>query len=82
MFFERESCGKCTPCREGVGWLRSILQRLAAGRGQAGDMELLGEVAGKIRGYTFCALGDGAAAAVLAFVGHFREDFERKVSGA
>ncbi len=78
-FFEHESCGKCTPCREGVGWLRSILERIENGMGRQADLELLQDVASNIQGKTFCPLGDGAAAVTLAFVRAFSEEFEAHI---
>src|SRR5208283_2584184 len=81
-FLERESCGKCTPCREGVGRLRSILDRVAAGEGKEVDIELLLEVAKNIMGKTFCALGDSAASVVQNFIKHFRPEFEAQVNKA
>ncbi|MDA8087575.1 MAG: NADH-quinone oxidoreductase subunit NuoF [Nitrospiraceae bacterium] len=75
-FFEHESCGKCTPCREGTGWLRSILERIENGQGREGDIELMEDVAGNIAGNTFCPLGDGAASVALNFIRHFRSEFE------
>ncbi|MCC6346748.1 MAG: NADH-quinone oxidoreductase subunit NuoF [Nitrospirales bacterium] len=78
-FFEHESCGKCTPCREGVGWMRSILERIVKGAGTGGDIELLLEVAKNIAGKTFCPLGDGAASVVQHFIKHFRNEFEEHI---
>ena len=75
-FFEHESCGKCTPCREGTGWLRNILERIESGTGRSGDIELLLEVASNISGKTFCPLGDGAAGMVLSFIKHFSAEFD------
>ncbi len=77
-FFEHESCGKCTPCREGVGWLRAILERMCEGRGRDGDLDLLREVSRSILGKTFCPLGDSAATVVQSYVGNFRQEFEEK----
>jgi len=79
-FFEHESCGKCTPCREGTGWLRNILERIENGFGRKGDVELLQEVASNIAGKTFCPLGEGAASVVLNFIKHFGDEFEQHVS--
>ena len=79
-FLEHESCGKCTPCREGIGWLRSILDRLATGEGREGDIDLLLEVSKNIMGKTFCALGDGAAGVVQNFIKHFRPEFETHIN--
>ena len=81
-FLEHESCGKCTPCREGVGWLRSILDRVADGEGRDGDTDLLLEVSKNIMGKTFCALGDGAAGVVQNFIKYFRPEFESHINKA
>ncbi len=78
-FFEHESCGKCTPCREGVGWMRAILERISNGSGRDGDIDLLIEVSNNIAGKTFCPLGDGAAMVVQNFAKHFRSEFEEKI---
>ena len=75
-FFEHESCGKCTPCREGTGWMRNILERIEGGFGRKGDIELLQDVAASVSGKTFCPLGDGAAGVVLGFIRKFPEEFE------
>lgn len=76
-FYAHESCGKCTPCREGTYWMKQILRRLEAGKGQEGDVDLLLEVAGNIQGRSFCALGDAAATPVQSGIKHFREEFEQ-----
>ncbi|UCG77350.1 MAG: NADH-quinone oxidoreductase subunit NuoF [Nitrospirota bacterium] len=78
-FFEHESCGKCTPCREGTGWLRNILERIENGLGRRGDVELILEVASNISGKTFCPLGDGAAGMVLSFIKHFSDEFDEHI---
>lgn len=78
-FFEHESCGKCTPCREGTGWLRSILGRIEQGGGMEGDIDLLLSVSSSILGKTFCPLGDGAASVVQNFIKHFRSEFEEHI---
>ncbi len=74
-FFMHESCGQCTPCREGVGWLWRVISRLATGQGKASDLELLDSVAGNILGHTICGLGDAAAMPVRAMLKHFRSEF-------
>lgn len=74
-FFEHESCGKCTPCREGTGWMRNIVERIEGGYGRSGDLELLHDVAHNIAGKTFCPLGDGAAGVVLGFMRGFEDEF-------
>lgn len=81
-FFEHESCGKCTPCREGTGWLRTILERIEKGKGKMEDLHTLDDVAGNIAGKTFCPLGDGAASVVQNFLKHFRDEFEAHIRGA
>lgn len=81
-FFEHESCGKCTPCREGTAWLRSILGRIEEGKGKKEDIDLLVDVAGNIAGKTFCPLGDGAAGVVANFIKHFRSEFEDHINNA
>jgi len=75
-FYYDESCGQCTPCREGTGWLYRMLQRILDGNGQEEDLDLLLSVGEKITGNTICALGDAAATPVESFIKHFREEFE------
>ncbi|QKT02577.1 NADH-quinone oxidoreductase subunit NuoF [Ectothiorhodospiraceae bacterium 2226] len=75
-FYYEESCGQCTPCREGTGWLSRMIHRIEHGRGQPNDLELLDDVARKIEGRTICALGDAAAMPVRSFIKHFRDEFE------
>jgi NADH-quinone oxidoreductase subunit F len=74
-FFMSESCGQCTPCREGTGWLNRMLKRILAGQGQQSDLDLLVDVANRIEGHTICALGDAAAWPVQSFIKHFRHEF-------
>ena len=74
-FYAEESCGQCTPCREGTGWLQRIVQRIEGGEGRAEDLALLDDVAGNIMGRTICALGDAAAMPVRGFLKHFRDEF-------
>ena len=75
-FYAHESCGKCTPCREGTYWLKQILQRLVDGKGQQGDIETLLDLCDNILGRAFCALGDGATSCVTSAIQYFREEFE------
>ena len=75
-FYFEESCGQCTPCREGTGWLSRMVHRIEHGHGKPEDLDLLVNVANKIEGHTICALGDAAAMPVASFVNHFREEFE------
>jgi NADH-quinone oxidoreductase subunit F len=79
-FYHHESCGQCTPCREGCGWMEKILKRILKGEGTSEDLDLLVSVANNIEGNTICALGDAAAWPVRGFVTKFREEFEQRVS--
>ncbi|MGB1255540.1 MAG: NADH-quinone oxidoreductase subunit NuoF [Thiolinea sp.] len=78
-FYYSESCGQCTPCREGTGWLYRMLTRIVQGNGRMEDIERLENVAHKIEGRTICALGDAAAMPVWSFIKHFRPEFEHYV---
>ncbi|MDZ4263597.1 MAG: NADH-ubiquinone oxidoreductase-F iron-sulfur binding region domain-containing protein, partial [Pseudomonadota bacterium] len=75
-FYYEESCGQCTPCREGTGWLSRVVHRIEHGHGQQGDLDKLDDVAAKIMGRTICALGDAAAMPVASFIKHFRDEFQ------
>jgi NADH-quinone oxidoreductase subunit F len=75
-FYAHESCGQCTPCREGTGWLNKILHSILEGRGRLQDIDLLVKVADNMKGKTICALSDAAALPVLSFVTKFRDEFE------
>jgi NADH-quinone oxidoreductase subunit F len=79
-FYMHESCGQCTPCREGTGWLSRVVDRVEMGHGQASDLELLNSVAEDIQGRTICALGDAAAMPVRAMLKHFMPEFEYHVA--
>ena len=79
-FYEHESCGKCTPCREGTYWMAEVLERLENGHGKAEDIDLLADVADNILGKSFCALGDAAAMPVQGALKHFRDEFEYHVT--
>jgi NADH-quinone oxidoreductase subunit F len=78
-FYYEESCGQCTPCREGTGWLWRMVQRIENGQGTMDDLKRLDEVASNIQGRTICALGDAAAMPVRAFLKHFRDEFAHHV---
>src|SRR5688572_13287124 len=78
-FYKHESCGKCTPCREGCDWLHKILTRIEMGEGEMRDIDLLVSVGGNIAGKTLCAFGDAAATPALTTVKHFRAEFEAHV---
>jgi NADH-quinone oxidoreductase subunit F len=75
-FYDEESCGQCTPCREGTGWMSRIMHRIENGHGRQEDLDLLDNVAANICGSTICALGDAAAMPVQGFLKHFREEFQ------
>ncbi len=75
-FYHSESCGQCTPCREGTGWLYRMLTRIVNGKGTMEDIDILDDVAHKIEGRTICALGDAAAMPVWSFIKHYRHEFE------
>ena len=78
-FFAHESCGQCTPCREGCGWMERMLARIEDGRGTRKDLDVLLDVANNIEGNTICALGDAAAWPVQSYLKHFRPEFEAHV---
>ena len=75
-FYYMESCGQCTPCREGTGWMNRVLKRILAGQGRSEDLDLLDGVSRRIEGHTICAFGDAAAWPVQSFIRHFRPEFE------
>ena len=74
-FYQHESCGQCTPCREGTGWLWRMVDRIEHGKGRPDDLDLLDSVADNIKGRTICALGDAAAMPVQGMLKHFRDEF-------
>jgi NADH-quinone oxidoreductase subunit F len=78
-FYHHESCGQCSPCREGTGWMEKVLHRIEHGQGRMRDIDLLVDVAKKIEGNTICPLGDAAAWPVASAIRHFREEFEYHV---
>jgi NADH-quinone oxidoreductase subunit F len=80
-FFRHESCGKCTPCREGTFWLDQVFHRIVAGHGRAADVKLLESVAQQMQGACLCALGEFATSPVLSTIKHFPEDYRRRVAG-
>ncbi len=75
-FYHEESCGQCTPCREGTGWLYRVVHRIETGEGRQEDLDLLDDVASRIQGRTICALGDAAAMPVAGMLKHFRDEFQ------
>jgi NADH-quinone oxidoreductase subunit F len=78
-FYYEESCGQCTPCREGTGWLWRMVDRIEHGDGRPEDLDLLASVADNIQGRTICALGDAAALPVKSFTKHFRSEFAHHI---
>ncbi|MBM4395881.1 MAG: NADH-quinone oxidoreductase subunit NuoF [Deltaproteobacteria bacterium] len=79
-FYAHESCGQCTPCRDGTGWMERVVSAIEEGRGRPGDCDLLLSIANQIMGNTICALGDAAAMPVIAFVERYRAEFEEHVA--
>ncbi|URD72341.1 NADH dehydrogenase (ubiquinone) flavoprotein 1 [Musa troglodytarum] len=78
-FYKHESCGQCTPCREGTGWLWMIMERLKVGNAKLEEIDMLQEVTKQIEGHTICALGDAAAWPVQGLIRHFRPEIERRI---
>jgi len=78
-FYMHESCGQCTPCREGTGWMWRMMERLAQGQARIEDIDLLREVAGQVENHTICALGDAAAWPVQGLIRHFRREIEERI---
>ena len=79
-FYKHESCGQCTPCREGTGWMWRVMRRLEVGNAQVPEIDLLQEVTKEIEGHTICALGDAAAWPVQGLIRHFRPELERRIA--
>jgi len=78
-FYKHESCGQCTPCREGTGWMWRVLERMAVGEADPSEIDLLLDVAGQVEGHTICALGDAAAWPVQGLIRHFRHEIEDRI---
>src|SRR5258707_140856 len=78
-FYRHESCGKCTPCREGTDWLYKILQKIERGEGQMSDLDLLSSISNNVAGKTLCAFGDAAVTPVLTTLKHFRREYEAHI---
>jgi NADH-quinone oxidoreductase subunit F len=79
-FFAHESCGQCSPCREGCHWMEKIFWRIENGRGEKGDLDLILSVSGNITGNTICPFGDAAAMPAAAFIKKYRDEFEAHIS--
>ncbi len=80
QFYAHESCGKCTPCREGTYWLTQIYENLESGTGTEDDIERLSTIADTLNGKSFCALGDGAASPIVSSLKHFRDEYYAHVA--
>jgi NADH-quinone oxidoreductase subunit F len=78
-FYKHESCGQCTPCREGTGWMWRVLTRMADGRSSRREIDQLLEVTTQVEGHTICALGDAAAWPIQGLIRHFRHEIERRI---
>ncbi|MCR6643268.1 MAG: NADH-quinone oxidoreductase subunit NuoF [Terricaulis sp.] len=78
-FYKHESCGQCTPCREGTGWMWRVLERMAKGEADHSEIDLLLDVAGQVEGHTICALGDAAAWPIQGLIRHFRPEIEQRI---
>src|SRR5260370_7711034 len=79
-FYRHESCGKCTPCREGTDWLHKILHRIERGEGEMRDLDLLTSISGNIAGKTLCAFGDAAVTPVLTTLKHFSHAYRAHIN--
>jgi NADH-quinone oxidoreductase subunit F len=79
-FYKHESCGQCTPCREGTGWMWRMMERLRVGDGEISDIDMLQQVTKQVEGHTICALGDAAAWPIQGLIRHFRPELERRVT--
>jgi NADH-quinone oxidoreductase subunit F len=81
-FYKHESCGQCTPCREGTGWMWRVLERMAIGQAEPREIDLLLEVSYEVEGHTICALGDAAAWPIQGLIRHFRHEIEERIARA
>ena len=81
-FYKHESCGQCTPCREGTGWLYDIMSRMTKGDARLEEIDMLWEITKQIEGHTICALGDAAAWPVQGLIRHFRGEMEDRIKYA
>jgi NADH-quinone oxidoreductase subunit F len=79
-FYKHESCGQCTPCREGTGWMWRVLERMVKGEAETSEIDTLLDVASQVEGHTICALGDAAAWPIQGLIRHFRQDIEDRIA--
>src|SRR5881392_4203103 len=78
-FYKHESCGQCTPCREGTGWMWRVLERMVEGNAELHEIDMLWDVTKQVEGHTICALGDAAAWPIQGLIRHFRPELERRI---
>jgi NADH-quinone oxidoreductase subunit F len=78
-FYKHESCGQCTPCREGTGWMMRVMERLVKGEASVGEIDMLLDVTRQVEGHTICALGDAAAWPIQGLIRHFRDEIEERI---
>src|SRR3546814_9979945 len=78
-FYMHESCGQCTPCREGTGWMWRVLERMVKGNARVEEIDMLLDVSNQVEGHTICALGDAAAWPVQGLIRHFRDEIEGRI---
>ena len=81
-FYKHESCGQCTPCREGTGWMWRMMKRLETGDAAVEEIDMLQQVTKQVEGHTICALGDAAAWPIQGLIRHFRPEIERRIAAA
>jgi NADH-quinone oxidoreductase subunit F len=79
-FYKHESCGQCTPCREGTGWMWRVMERLREGNSSSEEIDMLHQVTKQVEGHTICALGDAAAWPIQGLIRHFRPELERRIA--
>ena len=79
-FYKHESCGQCTPCREGTGWMWRVMERMATGEAEMKEIDLLLDVASQVEGHTICGLGDAAAWPIQGLFRHFRHEVEDRIN--
>jgi NADH-quinone oxidoreductase subunit F len=79
-FYKHESCGQCTPCREGTGWMMRVMERLVSGDAEPDEIDVLLDVTKQVEGHTICALGDAAAWPIQGLIRHFRDDIEERIA--
>jgi len=80
QFYKHESCGQCTPCREGTGWMMRVMNRMVQGRAELSEIDTLEQVTKQVEGHTICALGDAAAWPIQGLIRHFRPVMEERIA--